>query len=213
MNRISGILIIMAISFSLVSCKSQKAAETIEGKITFIQGEVTVNGKKANQEQVIQFNDRIVTADKSQCRIVADEKNIIAVKENSELIYRLKKGDGSLDLKKGFMGAILRNKTNISEFKVNTPTTAAAVRGTILFLGIENENSTYTCVCNGRVHFTRNKDKDLTVEASHHKATLFIKKGESIVTQKGTLKYHDDAMMEELAASIGESINWDTIED
>lgn len=198
--------------FPILSCGTQTQFN-VPAKISFISGSVFLNGKVAALNQAIHYGDIVETKERSFCQIVVDANNVIGVQNDTAFVYNIKHGDGLIDLKRGYIGAFIKNREHIKVFRIKTRTVTAAVRGTSMFVGIENPESTYTCVCNGRVHFhPQGEEKTVnSVAAAHHKATMFNLKDGRILSEPGTLMYHNDASMEKLASSIGASIDWTKI--
>ncbi|HON77335.1 MAG TPA: FecR domain-containing protein [Spirochaetota bacterium] len=195
----------------LLSCGT-RTQFNVPAKISFISGSVFVNGRAAALNQGIHYGDILETKERSFCRIVIDTNNVVGMQNNTTFVYNVKHGDGLLELKRGYLGAIIKNRDNVKIFRIKTRTVTAAVRGTSLFVGIESPESTYTCVCNGRIHFhPGGGTSSQAVAAPHHKATFYNLKDNRIIEEPGTLLYHDDASMEKLAASIGLSIDWTKI--
>lgn len=201
--------VFVSIMVIVVSCVQSTDAPYLTGKIVLVTGNVSVNGKPAKIDDPIKFGDVIATKVKSQCRIVIDERNIIAMWDNSTLVFKLKKGDGLLEVKNGYVGAVMKNFKNIKEFRVVTPTVAAGIRGTAFCIAVEKSEETYSCVCNGKIGFkTASDEKEQMVEAPHHKANYYIKEGEKIIIKEAGLKFHDDKKIEKLAGIIGVTIDW-----
>ena len=75
---------------------------------------------------------------------------------------------------------------------------------------IENQDSSYFCVCNGTINLAgKNSDRGEDVTAAHHKGRRFIK-GEDgkIITEEAGMLYHGDDVINTLAESIGETVDW-----
>jgi len=201
-------MIIVMAGLPVLSCGT-RTQFNVPAKISFISGSVLLNGKAAALNQGVHYGDIIETKEQSFCQIIIDTNNAIAIQNNTAFVFNVKHGDGLLELKRGYIGAIIKNRENIKNFRIKTRTVTAAVRGTSLFVGVENPETTYTCVCNGRIHF--HPEGDATsheVAAAHHKATYYTFKDNRIVATPATLLYHDDAAMEKIAASIGATIDW-----
>lgn len=208
-KRAIPILFLIAL---LSSCGGGAPADRLDGVLSFISGEVLLNRKAANLSDTIRYGDTIETRGKSTCRIVVDGKNLISMGKETRLVYRIKKGDGRIEFNRGLLGAIIRNRAGMQEFRVTMPTVSAAVRGTILFMAVEGEGKAYACVCNGTVVLQPPGQGEEVISAKHHRANYYIKEKERVVIKKAGLDNHDDKSMEEMASSIGVKIDWTRIE-
>lgn len=205
----TGILLLAALI--LPAC-SYKAGLPIPAKISFITGTVLVNGIEARLDQVIGQGDIIETRTQSFCRIIVDDKNIIGMQDDCVLEYKISREDAVLDLKKGFLGIIVKNRKNIGNFRVNTPTTTASVRGTSFVIGTETPDKVYTCICNGVIHYhPAGHAKSERYAAAHHKAAYFTRRGGAVTSEPGEMKYHTDSDVEKLASDINVRIDWTKI--
>jgi len=201
--------IIFAFIF-LFSCGKSGEIKTV---ITAFSGSVKVNSDSVTSAGTsIKPGDIIETGDKSFCDIMINEKNILRIKENSRLVLNVTATDSFLKLEKGWLGGITRGKfTEEGKYKINTPTVAAAVRGTSFCVKVEDEKNTYFCVCNGTINLAEaGKESGEDVTASHHAAKRFTRDADgSIKTDSNPgLLYHTDEGLEEMAAMINEKIDW-----
>lgn len=186
----------------------------IPAKISFLTGTVLVNGIEARLDQVIGQGDIIETRAESYCRIIVDDKNIIGMQDDSVLVYNISREDALLNLKKGFLGIIVKNRKNIGGLRVNTATMTAGVRGTSFFIGNETPDRVYTCICNGVIHYQpAGHAKSERYAAAHHKAAYFIRRGGTVTSEPGEMKYHTDSDVEKLASDINVRIDWTKIEE
>lgn len=191
-----------------------KEGERITAKVAFVDGTVLLNGIEAQLNDFIKFGDVIETKARSCCIIIIDQKNIIELKEDSILVYKIKKDDAIVELKYGFLAVIIKNKKNIQTFRIITPNVTAQLQGTALFIGTESPSSTYACLCNGIIHFhPHGKAKPERHSASHHKSIIFRENYGIVVEEPTTIKYHSDESMENLAKMINEIIDWTKISE
>lgn len=218
MNRSASLKAVL-VSLFITLCvsgacgKGPSRSDALGGTITALDGEVAINGVPAALNGTVGYGDTIITGLKSWCRIVVDGTNIIKLGPDSVLVYRLVKDDGRLDLRQGYIGAVLKNLKNVREFRVTTSTVAAGIRGTALCVAAESPDTTYACVCNGRIGFKPDgaKDEKLVSAAHHHAARYAREKGRVVVRDAG-LQYHTDADIEALAKAIGVTVDWSSIE-
>jgi hypothetical protein len=213
MKKISYAVLALACLAIFMACgKSGKTGE-ITGVITIAIGEVTVNGKPAKVNDTIKFGDIIETKKDSKCRIVIDGQNVIETWKDSAFVFKLKEGDGLIELRAGSMGAVMKNFSKVKEFRISTTTVAAGIRGTVLCINVESADRTYACTCNGKIAFKAGgQGAETVVSAAHHKAATYERVGDRITTKEAGMLYHTDEKMNELAAGIGVKIDWGKVD-
>ena len=92
---------------------------------------------------------------------------------------------------------------------MNTPSAVMGIRGTLFFIKVEGEDKSYLCLCKGKASTYKGDGSSRRVlEADHHKATRFIRSGDSYKRESAGLLYHDDESMERLAEKIGIKVVW-----
>ncbi len=201
---------ILAVFVFFISCGKTPEIKTI---LTAFSGPVKLNSITVNNTGVsIKPGDSIETGEKSFCDIIINEKNLLRISENSKIVFHITSKDCFIKIEKGWLAGITRAKfTDEGRYKINTPTVAAAVRGTSFCVKVEDEKNTYFCVCNGTINLAEaGKVSGEDVTASHHAAKRFTKESDgSIKTDSNPgLLYHTDKGLEEMAAVINEKIDW-----
>ncbi|HNW30752.1 MAG TPA: FecR family protein [Spirochaetota bacterium] len=223
LRNLLAAIIIASTAAAISSCKQFMPGKNTDGKVKFIVGEVTLNGKKATPGGTVRFGDVIETGDQSSCEIIIAGKNLMVLAPSTRLLYRVTTRESNLELSRGALGAIIRNKDATGDMYIKTPTVTASVRGTIFYIAVENPDKTYTCTCNGRIHYKPEQGGGMLskptgdagekmVAASHHEAYYYIRDKGSIKIEKAGLKYHSDEAMDKEAAVIGETVDWTKIE-
>jgi hypothetical protein len=220
-RTLTALLIIVSASLCAMACKQFMPGKNTGGKINFLAGDVTVNGKKAAAGDTVRFDDVIETGDNSTCHVIIGERNILALSPKSRLLYRITTRGSNLELTRGGLGALIRNRDFTGDMNVRANTVTASVRGTIFYIAVENSEKTYTCVCNGRVRLIPesgnllskgNDGGEKLVSAKHHAGHYYIKEKGSVITETAGLLYHTDKGVEKMAAAIGEKVDWTRIE-
>ncbi|MBN1500043.1 MAG: FecR domain-containing protein [Spirochaetes bacterium] len=190
------------------------SAKPVKAEIVFVLGDVKVNGKKAETGTIINFNDIIETGNGSIVRILAAEKTVVQLKANSKMHYRLNDKKGELYLEKGWIAGVTRKVfTKDGKYSVRTPTAVAAIRGTSYCFKVENDLSSYFCICNGTINMTaagENKGEDIS--SAHHFGERFIMADGKVSIEEAGMLYHTDEDLEELAAVINEKIDWSKLD-
>jgi len=195
----------------LISCAKKK--EDIKTTILNYTGTVTVNGKVvASTGEVIKYGDVIQTGDLSLCELIINEKNILRLGQQSKLAFNISEKENTIDLVEGWLAGITKKiSAKDRTYLIKSPTSVAAVRGTSFCTKVEDQNSTYFCVCNGKIELQNSKGEitDMVI-SPHHSARRYKKEKDgtlSINKNPGVL-YHDDKGLESLAKKINVTIVW-----
>jgi hypothetical protein len=189
--------------------RSESLAMTV---ISYV-GDVKINsGKITGVRPAIRQGDVIETGSRSSCELLINGKNIISIGEQAHFAFNVSDNDSILNLESGQITAVTRKAfTKEGLYLVKTPTVAAAVRGTSFFVKVENADSVYFCVCNGKVDLALpGAGVADSLEAAHHSARRYTKMddGTIAIDKKAGLLYHGDADLEKIASIIGETIDW-----
>ena len=176
----------------LVACKKVDVkVETQESapKVFFAIGNVTVNGQTAKIGQKINDGDIFETGSESFLEAKFNTQSAFRVREESRVIFNT--GDGiTLTVEKGKVLNILEEDRH---FQVRTPSAVAAVRGTIFFVSVINDNKTYFCACNGTVAIEDDHNKELTsLSSAHHMPNFCDRDGEKLSMESADMMDHDD---------------------
>jgi hypothetical protein len=185
-------------------------AGRLQGEVVYLEGEVTVDGKQCTVGQKVPDGATVGTGAASLCEIVFGKENVMRLLANTMVAFELKPASPGVHLSSGSV-AIVFNKVKAlgSTFRVATSSAIAGVRGTVFFIRVEDGNNTYVCACNGEVAVSSRGIADTALSSMHHLAQRFTAKDGTTVTTKADLLYHDDALMNAVAARIGVVIPWD----
>jgi hypothetical protein len=160
----------------------------------------------------IKFGDTIQTGKASFCELTINEKNILRLNNNTRLVFNISDTESALDLKQGWLAGVTRKIfKNDRTYLVRTPTVIAAVRGTSFCTKVENPESTYFCVCNGKIELKKSDgDAGDMVASPHHTARRYKKEKDGTLTieKDPGLLYHDDKGVEMLAKKVNSTIDW-----
>jgi ferric-dicitrate binding protein FerR (iron transport regulator) len=217
------ILFAPAIIALLSSCQKQGAQNQVtpeadagvSGTVIYVEGKVTLNERQINTGERVPAKSLIVTGPGAECEITFAQKNIIRINENTTVSVDFSQPVKDLDLRQGSIASVLNNLDklgNADSFSVRTNVAVMGVRGTVIFVHADKDR-TYICDCNGTVYLRDADNKNQqTVEAAHHKASVFTKQNGKVVVRPGAMEYHTDEDMQNLAAKIGYTIDWSVIE-
>ncbi|OHD71226.1 MAG: hypothetical protein A2W19_10615 [Spirochaetes bacterium RBG_16_49_21] len=199
----------------LVSCGKKK--DDIKTTIVSYVGQVTINGKAVSSiGETIKYGDIIETGDKSYCEMILNEKNILRLNETSTLVFNISEKESSLDLTKGWLAGVTKKIFSKERtYLIKTPTAVAAIRGTSFCTKVEAPDSTYFCVCNGKIELKKSGGEtgDM-VESPHHSARRFKKEGDKTISidKNPGLLYHNDEGIEAMAKEINVTVDWTTVD-
>jgi len=193
-------------------------AASSQAEISYLEGQVTIDNVPAAIGDRVPLGATVRTDAVSLCEIVFREKNIIRLGDQTTFVFNPSNLQVGSDLQKGALTLVLKNLVNGAagdhSFFVRTPTAAAGVRGTSFFVKVQDANTTYICMCNGVATLDLGADPAaLDLESSHHVAYwLSADGGGASTVSKAPLLYHTDGDMEGLAAKIGVSIDWSSVD-
>lgn len=197
---------ILCVSVIVMSFSPFTASAETNGIVSYIDGAVSINGETAKTDDIVGRGDKILTGRDSACEITISDNSIIRIQSDSEILFNVDETSNSaIDILKGWFSGVFQKR----DVLIRTPTSVAGIRGTALCIKIENENSTYTCTCNGKIHWRgKGHEEDELVSAPHHKARRYqIADGKTSIEDVGLL-YHSDEALEQLARKINVKIDW-----
>lgn len=213
-----SVLVFLVVAVSGVSAQDQSVFEPrATAQLLYFEGDVRIDAVSSVIGQLISYGSIIQTADDSYAELTIGSGNILRIQENTVMILDLAPGALRVDLRTGSVGAVLNGLDRISpnversrpRFYLETQGTVAGVRGTTFFAQIESRNTTYVCTCNGTLEFEGNGYSTFEAEYYHHGARRFVTAPDGRMTvEVAPLLYHDDTLMDEIAARIGETIDW-----
>ncbi|AXX15793.1 MULTISPECIES: surface adhesin Lsa33 [Leptospira] len=168
-----GSYLVLIVLFA-IDCGKSKKEDLQGGVFTFIKGSIKLSDKAGKEKKVglsefILPEDKIETTKDSYADIQLMDGVIIRVKESTSLtlnrIYVDSKNSeiySDINLNKGKIFSRIGTKlTKSSGFKITTPTSTAAVRGTDFQVEVEG-NKTETLVSEGSVEVVDNDNPDLS---------------------------------------------------
>jgi len=143
--------------------------------IVQIVGSGTVNGKAAAPGMQLSQGDTIRADRESLISVRLSDGTGVAVKNETVVVLetfipqkKKSAAEYSVMVLKGYILAIVKKG---NEFHVKTPSSTAAVRGTVLFARADDAG-TYHCTCTGHVEHTTKGGAARSVEATHHKGIM-----------------------------------------
>ena len=192
--------IFSAAVFILISCGGNEVKTVIKA----FSGSIKINNASIPGVGLIQIKhgDIIETAGNSFCDIMVDDKKIIRIRENSRLICNLSSGASSLQLERGLITVVTKEKySSESRYSIVAPAVSALIKGRSFCIKIENEKSTYLCLCSGKINIGGEE-----FVAENHKSWRFNRTdGSTVITEPDPgMLYHNDFGIEQLARIIKE---------
>ena len=160
-----------------------------------IEGNVLINGKKANTKMKVNLGDYIVTSKKSKIVFNIGQDAFMA-KGKSE--FSIEQGEGVRKINV-ISGGLLGVFKKGSKYKLSTENMTAGIRGTGVFIQ-SKEHKSYFCTCYGKTEVEVSK-KHFTMQAEHHKM-IWVKENGEVKAAK-ELEGHTDEELRELEAFVG----------
>jgi hypothetical protein len=184
------------------------------GVVEFVDGDVHINGMPADFGQAVEMGDFVQTGPASYVDIVFDRTNIFRLGENTVAVLELGSTRQEVDLKFGTFAAVFDRIVTLGTdgFNVRTPTTVAGVRGTSFFIRVIDSSTTYQCTCNGSVHIRPEGNEEFVETAAEHSAYYITRTGSGVTVKSAAQLFHDNESLDELAAEVGVTIPWGSIE-
>ena len=141
-----------------------------------IRGNVTVSGRKADENTVITSSDVVVTGRRSHV-VFAVGKDAFVLRSNSRLELS---GSGMLVNTLRLVTGKLLSVFGKTKHRIKTPNATIGIRGTGVYTEAEPEQ-TYICTCYGVVDLSADNDKDSTetIISQHHDAPRYILSNEA----------------------------------
>nr|CRH07590.1 conserved exported protein of unknown function [Candidatus Magnetococcus massalia] len=176
-----------------------------------LKGELTANGRRLKEGEVIPADALLETGRKSQALIVVG-KDAMLLRENSRVQlhgHLLAAADETKlpPIPAGITGFLLQSGAALSVFapggrQIKTPEVTVAIRGTGVYLEKMRAGS-YVCTCYGRADLipTGREEAMESVQTFHHESPRFVKPAADQPLTKAPVFNHTDAeliMLEEL---------------
>ncbi len=175
---------------------STYAAE--KGYIYDFEGPVLINGKLANKNSPITFGDEIITGSRGRIGLRL-AGNVYRIGSSSRLKLPETSENFTLNF---FFGSILAAFRSDTPKTIQTVTSVLGVRGTGLYLHIDNEQ-TYLCTCYGDVDF-KDRENENNVRHIHGEYHNIITLNHQTRTfSKQPMKGHQTSHLFELEALVG----------
>jgi hypothetical protein len=167
-----------------------------------IEGTVWINQDRATLDAVIQPGDTITTGDNSKIIFVMGQ-DVYKLGSNSVLKLQKSKDYSLVKAMRVISGALTAVFAK-GEKEIYSPTAALGIRGTGLFLKIEQDR-TYFCNCYGKseVVTTGSLPQRRTLSATHHQACAISHDTHHPLISSDTLREHQDKDLIYLEAFVG----------
>jgi hypothetical protein len=174
----------------LYGCQETQTDEVQNAVVSFLLGDVQVNGKTAQLNQEIQNGMDIVTGEKSRAEIKVGQSSGIQIRENSQVKLLLEHNEWKTEVKHGAVLNLLRPR---SKYQLHGPAGVIAVRGTIFYVNCYEDGTQYVCTCNGTVDILVGDNMLQEVSSSHHEPYTLIPTAHGTVLNPSEMKEHNDA--------------------
>jgi hypothetical protein len=196
-----------------VAVSAAPAKEPI-ARIRKMDGTVKVNGESAVPGTPLADGALVQTGAKAFCRIRFADESVFHLYESSRVIVTAEENERNLGLFSGSLAGVVNRLKTLAGgrkriYRVTTTTAAAGVRGTLFYVRVEDEYSTYICNCNGTLHLSDAQGGNQTVfKAKHHQGVRYKGSNGDIESNPANMAGHTDQEMEALAATLGITVDW-----
>ena len=187
------------------------AAEELSGKVVFVDGEVTANGRVTDTGDLLVGPTILKTGKASTLEVVFAGKNIFRLGADTTVKIDFAQLKKTVSLEKGVFTSVLKKLAQASgsaSFLLKTPTSNAGVRGTSFHVSTDG-TTTYFCTCNGRVDLDNTQAQQVQLTNAHHGARIFSRQTDGTVSvSTAGMEGHTDASIETLARRIAVAVDW-----
>ena len=185
-------------------------------QLVYAEGQVTMNGEAIDIGTDIPDNAIIKTGKDALAEIAFKSKNIIRIGDDTTVQVTLNGLARKIDLKVGSVTAVLHRLDKLAGggLELKTPLANGGVRGTSFCTWVDPSGKTYFCSCNGSVAMTdANNANPFEQSGAHHNGVWFNKDATgAIKTKAAGVEFHSDKDLETLAARIGDTMDWTSLE-
>ncbi len=163
----------------------------VEGRISFAAGEVYINDVMVESGAAVGEQDTVRTGPGSEADVEIRDFAVFHLKEKSSVTIENILDQPNIRVKKGWFLLIVKRKNG---FMVESPTTLAGVRGTVIFFNVLDEKRAYFCDCNGKVELTDagTKRPIKKVVSQYHTAFHLSRSASGVELERAELLYHND---------------------
>lgn len=176
----------------------------LAGKLLGVASEVYVNGKRAYRGTTIRPGDAVKTGGLSEAVFVVG-RDAFMLRERSEMrLLASESGISGVAAGLRVLTGALLSVFGSGERKLLTPTAAAGIRGTGVYVEVSSE-LTYFCTCYGAVELGDIAGSETRqVSAIHHEAhTVYAEPQVGSVFEPATMRNHYDEELRLLEALVG----------
>ncbi|MCP4767489.1 MAG: hypothetical protein GY875_14585 [Gammaproteobacteria bacterium] len=180
-----------------------------EKSIFSLEGDVRVNGERADLETRIGGGDVVSTQRNSEVVFAVGSDSFI-LRSSSEM--EIEGGGFFVDTLRMLTGSVLSvfgNRSEQQQLTMNSATATIGIRGTGVYMESE-PGLTYLCTCYGQVGLYSSNDLDDSelITATHHDAPKYItdKKTRNTHIRPAPFKNHTDAELKLLEAIVGREV-------
>ena len=196
-----------AVQAAFWGSKPDKLAD--DKSIFSLEGEVRVNGDRADLETRIRGGDVVRTAARSEVVFAVGSDSFI-LRANSEM--QIDGGGFFVNALRMITGSVLsvfgKRQPN-QQLTMSSSTATIGIRGTGLYMESE-PGLTYMCTCYGQVGLYSNADLDDSelITATHHDAPKYIadRRSRGSYIRPAPFKNHTDAELKLLEAIVGREV-------
>ena len=174
-----------------------------------LEGDVRVNGRRADLDTRIRAGDLVSTREKSEVVFAVGSDSFI-LRSNSEMEIE---GGGflvnALRMLTGSVLSVFGKRQSNQQLTMNSSTATIGIRGTGVYMESE-PGLTYLCTCYGQVGLYSNQDLNDSelITATHHDAPKYItdRKVRDSFIRPAPFKNHTDAELKLLEAIVGREV-------
>jgi ferric-dicitrate binding protein FerR (iron transport regulator) len=173
----------------LYGCKQNLELTPQKAILSFIIGEVLIDGQPATLNQEIKSQMTISTGEKSRAEVRIGTGSGIQVRENSNVKLVTEQSQWTTEVTEG---AVLNLFRPGSRYQLRSPAGVIAIRGTIFYVHHYPDGSQYVCTCNGTTGISTEGNELREVSAFHHQPYMLIPAETVTQIQPAEMQEHND---------------------
>lgn len=181
--------------------------DSMDARVYMAIGKVSVNKLSNPRKGDLLINgDEIETGDDGIFEVFIGTGTLLRLGKNTQVIFNMSDPNSQIQLRRGSISGVTK-KPLFRDYHISTTTLIAGVNDAFYYITMESPNSTYVCLCRGRMNLHgRGAISGETVNVSAHKALRYTldSKGLPGVDRNPGLLYHSDAMFLEMEKKLAD---------
>lgn len=153
-----------------------------------LQGSLTIDGTPAAEGHAVYMDRRVAVSSGSDAVLQIGDSALLRVRGAAELVLVRGSPAVEIELTRGWLLNVIRSGIG---YTVKTPRGSAAALGTVFFVNVDSPDTTYICICEGRLRISA-PGLEQTLEATHHQSVDLVERNGRPETFPAPMQFHTD---------------------